>query len=403
MMRFARLGFLIFALLLRPGAFVTAFTGPFQSEVSGQVKSLNFFTMTTGLTPEMADNPMARAERGESVFRNMERARLKVRMPYEFSENRHFSIKLDYDHQAEFGSFVSTGDHRLAERWTEQRQFIDLSQTLVERESARYMHRLYRATLNYRDDYFSLAVGRQQIPWGRGHFFTPTDIFNPFSPTQIELEERDGVDALNLTTAEWKSYKAQFIYTPRGKRLHPQRIMGRISRDVMGYEVGILGGRYAEDHVLGADMEGNLGDAALRGEFLFQDAEDEKNFFKYTLNADYNLPRNVLVGLEYHYNGEGHHRRSQYQISRFAVGEIQQLAKNYGAFLIQHDLTPLWTVANRILMNMDDVSFFMRPEIEFEASDNLILSAAVLLYLGDVADEFGAGQNLYLMEVKYSF
>jgi hypothetical protein len=400
----AHLFFLITILLLKPVSAFPAFgLKGFDPSVSGELKSLNFFTMTTGLTPELATDPTAMAERGEMVFRNMERARFKVRAPYQIDDDRHISIKIDYDQQTEFGSFVSTGDHRLMEKWSEERQFLDLSQTLVERESVRYLHRLYRASVIYRDKYYSMEIGRQQIPWGRGHYFTPTDVFNPFSPTQIELEERDGVDAVNLTTSEWHSLKGQLVYTPRGKRLHPQRIMGRISHHLQDYELGLLGGRYRDDHVIGFDAEGNFGDAALRAEGIFQEAEHERNFFKYTVSLDYNLPKNFLVGGEYHYNGQGDRERSDYDLPRFVSGEIQQVAKNYGAFLIQHDLTPLWTVANRLIMNMDDVSFFVRPEIQYEAGNNFILTAAIQLFLGNNQDEFGRGQNLYLIEAKYSF
>jgi hypothetical protein len=396
--------FLIAVLLLNPSTgFSFLGLNGFNPEVSGEVKTLNFFTLTTGLTPELAENPMAMAERGESVFRNMERARLKIRAPYKIDDHRSFNIKIDYDHQAEFGSFVATGDHRVAEKWTEDRQFLDLSQNFVEEDSARYFHRLYRASITYRDENMTLEVGRQQIPWGRGHFFTPTDIFNPFSPTQVELEERDGVDAVNLTTAKWKSFKGQLVYTPRGRRLHPQRIMGRISRDFSVYEVGILGGRLGADHLAGLDMEGNLGDAVLRGEGIFQESDVRDNFFKYTLNLDYNLPKNFLVGVEYHYNGDGRREPKDYELGRFVKGEIQQMGKNYGAFLVQHDVTPLWTAANRFMMNMDDTSFFVRPEVQYEATNNLLLGAAAQLYIGTNNEEFGRGQNLYLLEMKYSF
>ena len=121
------------------------------------------------------------------------------------------------------------------------------------------------------------------------------------------------------------------------------------------------------------------------------------------MNLDYNLPKNVLVGLEYFYNGQGNRKPTDYQLSRFLHGDIQQMAKNYGAFLVRHELTALWTVANRFIMNMDDSSYFVRPEITYEATNNFILGAAVQLYLGDNTEEFGRGQNLYLMEATYSF
>lgn len=395
--------FLILALLLRPHSGFTALTAPGGVEISGQLKTLNFFTMTTGLTPELAENPLARAERGEQVFQNLQRARLKFRLPIQFEEDQNLLFKIDYDQQVAFGSFVSTGDFRLAERWQEERQFFDLSQTFVEEESVRYLHRLYRISARYENRYGNVEIGRQQIPWGKGHFFTPTDIFNPFSPTQIELEERDGVDAIYFTSNEWKGFKGEFVYTPRGKRLHPQRFVGRISHDVVGYEVGILGGGYGKDQIVGFDTEGNLGNAVFRGEGLFQAVDQGRNFFKYTLNVDYNLPHNVLIGGEYYFNGDGKRRPLDYELRRFVRGDIQQMAKNYGAILLRHEVNAVLTVANRFIMNMDDVSFFVRPDIQYEPFENFVLIGAIQLYLGDQRDEFGAGQNLYIMEARYSF
>jgi hypothetical protein len=52
---------------------------------------------------------------------------------------------------------------------------------------------------------------------------------------------------------------------------------------------------------------------------------------------------------------------------------------------------------------MDDSSYFVRPELQYEATNNLIFGAAAQLYLGRNTEEFGRGQNLYLMEAKYSF
>ena len=55
------------------------------------------------------------------------------------------------------------------------------------------------------------------------------------------------------------------------------------------------------------------------------------------------------------------------------------------------------------MMNMNDMSFFVRPEIQYEALSNFFITGAVQLYLGNNLDEYGRGQNLYIMEAKYSF
>ena len=45
-------------------------------DISGYVKNLNFFTSTSGFTPELVDRPNALAEKGEHLFDSLNRLRL---------------------------------------------------------------------------------------------------------------------------------------------------------------------------------------------------------------------------------------------------------------------------------------------------------------------------------------
>lgn len=374
-----------------------------RTQFSGYCKSLNFFTQTSGFVPEVVDNPFAVAKQDVSVFMNMERFRLKMDAEYEMEEGRRFASEIQYDQQAFFGTFVDTGDFRIQKRQIEESQFLDLSQTFVEDDDAFYEQRLYRAILSYESEMIDIKVGRQQIPWGVGHFFTPTDLFNPFNPTQIELDERNGVDAVNVVIKDIQRYKMQMIYTPPGKQLHPQRYLARISRDIKGYEVGVLGGHIKRDNAVGFDFAGNFKDSAVRGEFLFRECELEKDFMKFTVNADYNFPFNIYGLLEYHFNGQGRRNPQSYQWDRFVRGEIQQLAKNYLAALLGYDITPLLRAESRTIFNMDDQSVFARPELRYELRQNFLLTAATQLFLGANDKEYGKPKNLFLLEGKYSF
>ncbi len=375
----------------------------FNTDFSGYVKTLNFLTQTSGLTPELVDSPFAIAKENSYVFNSLERFRLQIRTETAVHDNSRLLLKIDYDHQPDFGTFVSTGDFRIAKHQSEERQFLDLSQTLVEADNVFYEHRLYRASIAYESDDFDLEIGRQQIPWGVGHFFTPTDLFNPFNATQIELEERDGVDAVNLTFKNLKGFKTQLIYTPPGKQLHPQRYLARISRDVHGYEIGVLGGRTKRDHALGFDLQGNLRGSAVRGEFLYQEAELEKDFIKFTLNADYNFPHNIYGLIEYHFNSQGRRDKDDYQVDRFIRGDIRDLGREYVAAMLGYDLTDLIRLEYRVISNLHDGSFYMRPELQYEMSSNLLFTAGSQMFMGANDSEYGRPKNLYFGEVKYSY
>lgn len=375
----------------------------FSSHLGGYIKSLNLFTATSGFVPEFTRNPLLRGEEDENLFNSLNRLRLQTNMIYKWEDGQRLQFRADYDHQAQFGSFVGSGDFRIQRNQIERAQFLDLSQTFLEKDNVFYEHRFYRLSLTYASDVMSLEVGRQQIPWGVGHFFTPTDVFNPFNPTQVELKERYGVDALNIILNDVKSFKTQLIFTPSGKELHPQRYLAKISKDLKGYEVSVLGGRVSRDHVMGFDVSGNIKDFAVRGEFLYREAQLEKDFIKFTVNADYNFPYNIYALLEYHYNGQGRGDPKDYQVDRLIDGEIQQMGKNYVALSVGRDLTPLLRVENRTILNADDQSIFTRPEIQYEVQENMLLTGATQLFLGSNDEEFGQPKNLFILEAKYNF
>ncbi|MBI3317469.1 MAG: hypothetical protein HYZ85_05665 [Candidatus Omnitrophica bacterium] len=380
-------------------------SSPVKTDISGYLKTLNFFTRTTSLSPELVNNPLAVEEIKEDLFQNLERVRLQMRAGVKLPLNQRLVAKVDYDHQAFFGSFVHSDNFRYR-RWTvEERQFGDLSQTLVKKRNAFYEHRLYRAYLTYETEKASLTVGRQQIPWGLGHFFTPTDVFNPFNPTQIEWDERDGTDAVNLAVKLPYEAKTQWIYTPRGARsLHPQRFFNRTSRDVKGYEIGVINGLIHRDFASGFDLRGNVKDSAVRGEFLYRHKDnEEKDFMQFTVNADYNLPKNIYMLLEYHFNGLGRRSFRDYQRDLQTRGDFTQLARNYLGLLLGYDITALLRLEHRTLFNMDDVSFFIRPELQYEVTSNLLATLGAQLFLGANQDEYGAPANLYFGEMKYNF
>jgi hypothetical protein len=372
-------------------------------DISGYVKSLNYFTSSSGFSPEFVDRGPLGLKENSGLFYSNERVRIQAKNKIPIRQKEHLGFKLAYDHQPYFGTFVSGGDFRIMKHQAEERQFLDLSQTFIEKDNVFYEHKLHRASITYEAPTFNVEFGRQQIPWGVGHFFTPTDLLNPFSPTQIELDERDGVDAINFTTSLIEGLRTQIIYTPPGKQLHPQRILSRVSRDIQGYEIGILGGRVKRDHTAGFDIQGNIKDSAVRGEFLFREAELEKDFVKFTVNADYNFPHNVYGLLEYHFNSQGRRDPDDYQLDRLVRGELNSLGRNYLALLLGYDLTSLLRFEHRTIYNMDDTSFFLRPELQYEFTSDLLLTAGSQLYMGANDDEFGRPKHLFFGEVKYSY
>lgn len=166
----------------------------------------------------------------------------------------------------------------------------------------------------------------------------------------------------------------------------------------------MINGFIHRDFASGFDIAGNLKDSAVRGEFLYRHTDnDEKDFIKFTVNADYNLPKNIYALLEYHFNGLGRGNFRDYQRDLLIRGDFAQLARNYLGLLLGYDITSLLRFEHRTIFNMDDVSFYLRPELQYEVTANLLATLGAQLFLGANQDEYGAPGNLYFGEMKYNF
>ena len=90
-------------LILFPALVFGAEAGKLKTDFSGYVKSLNFLTRTSGLTPEFVDRPTALSKENSNVFNSLERLRLQTKSSLALTEKERLTLKVDYDHQPYFG------------------------------------------------------------------------------------------------------------------------------------------------------------------------------------------------------------------------------------------------------------------------------------------------------------
>ena len=148
-------------------------------------------------------------------------------------------------------------------------------------------------------------VGRQRIAWGTAHFWSPTDVFNPISPLQIEADERQGVDAAQLSLRLPQNFRWSLVYAPQDgfQPLHrshadcPDHSQLRCCGD---------GGRFRQDWMAGANFAGQWGGAGLRGELTYTwrgaGSSSQANALRWTFGSDYAINNKWYVLGEYFYN-----------------------------------------------------------------------------------------------------
>ena len=174
--------------------------------------------------------------------------------------------------------------------------YFDLSVVLLD-ENAWVVHSMIdRLYLEYFKGDWEVRLGRQRINWGISTVWNPNDIFNAFSFTDFDYEERPGSDALRV-----KYYTGFASSVELAVRMFDNfdeaTIAGMWKFNKGSYDIQILGGYDRNYLAMGGGWAGNLGDAGLKGEFTYflpLDKEQD-DAFAATVGIDYSFENSLYL------------------------------------------------------------------------------------------------------------
>jgi len=201
---------------------------------------------------------------GKDALEGLTRLRLRL----DGALGSELSATVIYDHELHtFQSERLAGD--LAEDLTGG-SFLGAEGTLVQADHLRWSHRLYRGFLHYTGRHLEARLGRQRIAWGVGRLWNPIDRFNAIPPLSIEPDQSRGVDALDLRWLIDDFDTLQAIYAPGSSRQRARYAL-RLHGLAHDLDYSLVAGVFERAVTLGANLAGNLGDAAFGFELVWTD------------------------------------------------------------------------------------------------------------------------------------
>jgi len=133
-------------------------------------------------------------------------------------------------------------------------------------DSFSYRHEIDRGLVALHPEWGDVAVGRQAIGLGRGVLFGAVDVFNPFSPLEVDREWRRGVDAFRaeyrLSTTSSADCIAAF-----GESWEQSALLGRLRGYLGDVDGSLIFGKRSEDFMVGSAFSAAVGDAEVHGEY----------------------------------------------------------------------------------------------------------------------------------------
>lgn len=290
---------------------------------------------------------------------------------------------------------------------------------------------LDRAFVGLRVRWADIFIGRQAIAWGSARMINPTDIIAPFAYTELDTEDRIGVDAVRVRIPIGFLGECDFGYVAgQDFRFATSAIFLRGRYNFLKTDVSAMGVAFQENLMVGIDVARSIGESGFWCEagYVFVDALAEdgngagNDYLRLSTGLDHSLGPNTYGFIEYHFNQAGSNNADDYSLllseTAYREGSTYLLGRHYLIPGITHQLTPLISGSMNMLVNLGDPSFSITPVIEYNIAPDIYLSAGAYLGLGktaaDLSDngdtaggifrsEFGSYPEIYFASFRVYF
>ena len=254
---------------------------------------------------------------------------------------------------------------------------------------------LDRALFTIKTGWADLDIGRQAIAWGSARIVNPTDIIAPFTFEELDTEDRIGVDAFRLRIP--MGFMGEFdtgVIFGTDFKLKNSAWYLRNKFYIAKTDVSLLLIDFQENLLAGIDLARSIGGAGgwceaayvIDNGFQHLRIDQSTNYARATIGVDYNFNGKTYGFVEYHFSSAGATQREHYLeiFNNLAIsrGSIYLMGRHYLIPGMTYQLTPLIIASGQILINLGDKSLFAAPQVEYNISENIYLSAGVFLSLG---------------------
>ena len=288
----------------------------------------------------------------------------------------------------------------------DERRLFDFTDVITDSSESALLHRLDRFWIGYASEKAVLRLGRQALSWGNGLAYAPMDLVNPFDPTSIDTEFKNGDDMLYLQWLQDSGNDLQAAWVVRRDPLSGDVDTDQATAAIKYHgfagasEYDMLVARSYGDTVIGLGLGRDVGGAVWTVDLVVTDT-DRDTYAQLVTNLSYSWVwrgKNMSGTIEYYHNGFGlddgdytplrlgaHPDLSE----RLERGELYTFGRHYVAANVLIEMTPLWTLTPTLLMNVEEPSALFQLVTNYSLSDEMTLLGSINLPLGPDGREFG--------------
>lgn len=345
----------------------------------------------------------------------------RVRLMLEGDIGSHVSWTMHYEHFGLINPARGTTTGLFAGQQsadTGRLSLLPLDWTVQKSGSLLWRHELDRLNVRFSFAAADIVIGRQAISWGVGRIWTPSDLFVAFSPVEIDREFKAGVDAISLKVPLGAFSQLEMVYAAFDDDFSKHDAAVRIQKNIDNFTLGLMGGKFFREAVIGPFFDGEITGIGVRGEFTLthntgHTHQERRTFIRGVGNLDYRFTNGLYVLLEYYVNGFGETDPEDYPrlfgSERLARGEIFNVGRHYLGTSLTYEPHPLVQASLFSLWNLLDQSLLVGPLLVLSLSNEADLRTGAYFPFGTglvgphVRDEFGLYPQVYYLQIRWYF
>lgn len=330
---------------------------------------------------------------------------LHNRLNFKYYPDDHWTFTAELRNRIFYGDLVKLTPNYATQIEEANNDFMDLSWHWVAQDDWVINSTIDRIYVEYTSGKLETRIGRQRINWGISTVWNPNDLFNAFSFTDFDYEERPGSDAFRIRYYSGNTSSLEFAINA-GSTWDSRVAAALFKWNVAQYDFQLLAGMANGEFVIGGGWAGNIKDSGFKGEWSYFLADDDgKNSFAVTGAVDHLFGNSLYLNVGYLYNSNGTTSGSLSELFFFELSAKNLYPFRHALFILNsYPVTPLLNASLAwIYSPVSSHPLFVNPTITYSIAQNWDLDLVGQLAFSKEGGSYTSPVKALFLRFKMSF
>jgi hypothetical protein len=373
-------------------------TVPARWEIGGYIKNMQTLLFFNNAYPDFQQFKLVDTFLQDNLVHN--------RINVKWLPNSRFTVFAEMRNRLFFGDLVR-GTPGYADRVDNaNNDYFDLSWVLLDDNGFVLHTMLDRLYAEYTAGNWEVRLGRQRINWGISTVWNPNDIFNAFSFTDFDYEERPGSDALRVRYYTGVASNLE-LAVKAFDHWDEAVLAGLWKFNRSEYDFQVLAGLSQGDLALGGGWAGSIKNVGFKGEFTWFKPvlNDGADAFAATGGLDYAFNNSLYLQGGYLYNSLGAINAPITGLFNFSLSAKNLYPYRHAVFAqAAYPFTPLLNGGIALIYSPVDIhALFVNPTATLSIMDNWTLDMVGQLVFNTQDNRYTSPIQAIFVRLKFNY